>query len=165
MAETQAYKAAQLIEARRIGYHATGIPTIADQATADEIDRMYEEEFARRLTVARGEALESAEKAFNRESLGFQKGWSSSPEDVMKLDMIQKSLDWIKARAAKYSDQLPRTINLKDTYKSLSDGAQIEYRGTIFTHMIGYGEFRSDFGDTITARLHDEDVKLVSHNL
>lgn len=83
----------------------------------------------------------------------------------MKLDVIGKALDWMKARAEKYRDQLPRVINVKDTYKSLSDGAKIEYRGTTFWLSRGHGEFRSDYGDRITARLFDEEAKLVDHNL
>lgn len=165
MAQAQAYKTAQLIEARRVGYHATGIPTTADQATADEIDRMYEEEFERRLKEAQAKALEDAERALNRESIGFQSSWGSNPEDVARLDGIGKVMEWMKARAAKHRDALPRTINLKDTYEGLSDGAVIEYRGTPFSHRIGFGDFQSEYGDRIVAREADMDVKLVSHNL
>jgi len=180
MAETQAYKAAQIIEERRLGKNATGIPTISDRICADEIDDMYEAEFRRRLAVvvddarreaearvqeAKVEVLESASKAFSRECLGFQAGWGSNEIDLAKLDVLGKTQTWLEERAFKYRDPLPRYINLKDTYRTLSDGAEIKYRGEVFTHRIGFGDFVSIKGDNITARLHDEDVTLINHNL
>lgn len=166
MAQTQAYKAAQIIEKRRLAFTATGIPTTGDQNAADEIDRMYEEEFQRRLATAKVEALESAEKAFNKECLGFQAGWGSNEIDLAKLDVLGKTIDWLKERAAKYTDQLPRRINLNNTYKSLSDGAVIELDRVLYTHRIGFGDFVSSDNSRIRGNGSTmREVTLVDHNL
>jgi len=180
MAQEQRYTAARIIEARRLGDGAVGIPTTRDMDSAEEIDEIYEEEMLRRVAVAveyerrvadsrvqqaKAETLESASKAFSRECLGFQAGWGSNEIDLAKLDVLGKTQTWLEERAFKYRDPLPRYINLKNTYKTLSDGAEIKYRGEIFTHRIGFGDFVSVNGDSITARLHDEDVVLVDHNL
>lgn len=117
------------------------------------------------MRIAQVEALRSAEKALNRECLRFQSSWSSNEIDVAKLDVLGQALTWISDRAAKYDEVLPRTINLKDTYRSLSDGAVIEYRGVRYEHRLGHGDFVSDLGDRIVARLHDEDVTLLDNNL
>lgn len=170
MAQKNAYTVAGMIEARRLGEQTTGIPTISDQATADAIDRMYEAEFSSRLEAAvreaKAEALEKAERALNKECLKFQPSWGSNAEDVARLDGVGKVMSWMKARAAKYRETLPRTINLKDTYKGLSDGAVIEVDRKLYSHRIGFGDFISTFdSDIIVGRKSDMEVKLVSHNL
>jgi len=136
--------------------HGVEDPTVV--LTVSELERIVKQ--------AKTDALTSAEQALNRECLGFQKGWGSNAEDVAKLDVLLKTLTWLRLRADKHAEVLPRSINLKDEYEKLSDGAKIRYKGRIFEHRIGFGDFVSGVGDDrIVARHHDEDVELVDNNL
>lgn len=176
MARSEAYKAAQLIEKRRLGFAATGIPTTSDQNCADKIDALYEAEFERRLGIerlrteglvkeARWRTLEDAVSAYSRECIGFQKGWGSNELDQAKLSMLDKTLTWLRGRRDKYTDTLPRYINLKRTFESLSDGAKIEVDGVVYTYRNGFGSFHSEDGSIIVGRTFDQQVKLIDHNL
>lgn len=180
MAQEQTYKAAQIIEERRLVDRATGIPTLGDVSAAEDIDDMHEAEFRRRLAVAlddarreadarvkeaKIEALESAVQAYSRECIGFQEGWGSNEMDQAKLSMLDKTLAWLKVRRDKYNEPLPRYINLRDTYKSLSDGAKIEVDSVIYYFQLGFGTFRSDDGSVIQGRSFNKQVTLLDNNL
>lgn len=166
MAQALAYKAAQLIEKRRLGFAATGIPTTSDIFAANEIDDLYEAEIQRRVEEAKVSALESASKAYERECIGFQRGWGSNEIDVAKLEMLNKTIDWLKARKEKYLDVLPRRINLNNTYRSLSDGAKIELDRIVYVHRIGFGDFVSDDNAKIVGNASsNREVTLIDHNL
>lgn len=139
--------------------------TLYDDPADEPTITLTQRELDNKIRTAKVEALQHAERALNRECIGFQSRWGSNEIDVAKLDVLGKSLTWLRERAFKYLEPLPRYINLKDIYRTLSDGAEIKYNGEIFRHRIGHGDFISKHGDIIVARLHDEDVELVSHNL
>lgn len=180
MSMDEAYKVAQLIEKKRLGTLASGIPTTGDQMLADDIDQIYEAEFNRRLTAALAvertlaagrlkdaqySVLNDAVRAYSRECVGFQHGWGSNELDQAKVSMLDKTLTWLKQRRDKYIDVLPRYINLKQTYESLSDGAQIEVDSVIYTYRSGFGTFHSEDGAIIRGLTFNKQVKLIDHNL
>lgn len=181
MSMDESYTVAKYIEKSRLGNLASGIPTIGDQNLADDIDHLYEQEFAKRLKAAldrerkisdakvkeaRYTALNDAVKVFSTESVGFQAGWGSNEMDQAKLDILGKAYSWLKARRDKYVDVLPRWINLRDTYEDLSDGAKIEVDSVIWTHRKGFGTFNAETDSgVIHARSFNKQVKLLDHNL
>lgn len=181
MSMDESYTVAKYIEKSRLGNLASGIPTTGDQNLADDIDHLYETAFAERLRSAleaerrvsdakikeaRYTALNDAARAYKTESVGFQEGWGSNELDVAKLDMLGKVYTWLKERRDKYVDTLPRWINLRDTYNSLSDGAKIEVDSVIWTHRKGFGTFNAETDSgVIHARSFNKQVKLIDHNL
>jgi hypothetical protein len=51
--------------------------------------------------VLASETLDEAAELLNKEAVGFQRGWGSTPEDVARLDGIGKCMDWLKEKATK----------------------------------------------------------------
>ena len=111
------------------------------------------------------DVLNSAVKALNKESIGFQSSWGSNPEDIAKLEAIGKTITWLEQRALKYLDPLPRSINLRENYRSLSDGAVVKIAGETYIHRRGFGLFSNRKGEDIVAREYAGPATLISHNL
>lgn len=132
-----------------------------DEPSVTMVKRVFEE----KIRDAKVEAIHSTTVAYNKECLKFQAGWGSNELDVAKLAMLGKTLTWLGKRQEKYTEPLPRTINLKDSYGDLSDGAKIEVDGKEYSHRIGFGDFVSSDHETIIARDADYQVTLVDNNL
>lgn len=125
----------------------------------------YKSDHERNLKVHASDTLNSAVDALNKEAIGFQSSWGSNPEDVAKLEAIGKTITWLEQRALKYLDTLPRTIYLRDEYKTLSDGAVIEIEGEKYQVRKGFGLLTNRKGEDIVAREHVGPATLISHNL